>query len=58
MFNISGVYRQQQTRGYCKLIHPISNNECPCMGRDDAARDTMNLHNVQYTRVIHSVAAD
>jgi phospholipase B1 len=58
MFNISGVHTQQQSSGYCKLIKPISNNECPCMGRQDSDRQAMDLHNVEYTRVIHSVAAD
>jgi phospholipase B1 len=48
MFNISGVHAQQQTSSYCKLIHAISNNECPCMGREDKDRAAMDAHNVLF----------
>jgi phospholipase B1 len=58
MFNISGVYAQQQTSDYCKLIKRVSDNECPCMGQNAAAREAMDLHNVMYTRSIHNIAAD
>ena len=58
MFNISGVHAQQQTSDYCKLIKPVSNNECPCMGREDRDRAAMDEHNALYTRVIHNIASD
>ena len=58
MFNISGVHAQQQTSDYCKLIKPVSNNECPCMGREDRDRAAMDEHNALYTRVIHIIASD
>jgi hypothetical protein len=30
MFNISGVHAQQKTSDYCKIIKPVSINECTC----------------------------
>ena len=58
MFNISGVYTQQQTSDYCKLLKPVSDNECPCMGKGSSARAAMDQHNVMYTQVIHNISAD
>jgi hypothetical protein len=58
MFNISGVRAQQQSSSYCKLINPISDNECPCMGRSDSDRLAMDEHNALYTQVIRNVSAD
>ena len=58
MFNISGVYTQQQTSEYCRLMEPIEKNECPCMERADADRQAMDLHNVLYSQVIKNISAD
>jgi hypothetical protein len=58
MFNISGVYAQQQTSDYCKLIKPVSNNECPCMGREGRDRAAMDEHNALYTRSIYNISSE